>query len=222
MSDPSAPRIGYLSDMRVARPALLLVVGCHSAAPASQGASPSASSAGHPSHAPAAERAAPPPDGPNRCPLAANFETLRVPVTKSAVTQTGLEVTFAGISHDDHDDGRFDDIASFRFRRGAEHDERLLSLREPHTTDDVLGHCWRLVQADARAAQIAVTPRPTVATAVRHLGGGRCEPMPREHAACVAGEGYCVLSWGRPGGWSSALWCRGERWVIENERNLSE
>lgn len=41
----------------------------------------------------------------------------------------------------------------------------------------------------------------------------------REGQPCE-GSGYCVISWGEPGGWSSALWCRDGRWEIENERNL--
>jgi len=45
-----------------------------------------------------------------------------------------------------------------------------------------------------------------------------CHPLPREGDTCE-GHGYCVISWGSPGGWSSALWCRGGRWEIENERN---
>lgn len=49
---------------------------------------------------------------------------------------------------------------------------------------------------------------------------GRCEPTPRSGAPCREGDGYCVLSWGEPGGHSEALWCRGGRWVLEQEVNL--
>ena len=49
---------------------------------------------------------------------------------------------------------------------------------------------------------------------------GRCEPMPKAGDPCRAGDGYCVLSWGEPGGYSEALWCREGRWQLEQERNL--
>lgn len=49
---------------------------------------------------------------------------------------------------------------------------------------------------------------------------GRCEPMPKKGEPCRAGDGYCVLSWGEPGGYSEALWCRDGRWQLEQERNL--
>jgi hypothetical protein len=43
--------------------------------------------------------------------------------------------------------------------------------------------------------------------------------MPRQGDPCDE-HGYCVLSWGEPGGHSSALWCREGRWSIEEEVNL--
>jgi hypothetical protein len=51
---------------------------------------------------------------------------------------------------------------------------------------------------------------------------GRCDPMPREGESCSEGDGFCVISWGSPGGYSSALWCRDGRWIIENESNLPD
>ena len=63
-------------------------------------------------------------------------------------------------------------------------------------------------------------PMPTHPTSVKQVGGGRCEPEPRAGQACVAGDGFCVQSWGEPGGHSTALWCRGGRWEIEEEVNL--
>ena len=47
----------------------------------------------------------------------------------------------------------------------------------------------------------------------------RCEPLPREGDACEE-SGFCVLTWGEPGGHSSALWCRDGYWVVEEELNL--
>ncbi|HEY4175725.1 MAG TPA: hypothetical protein VGM90_02775 [Kofleriaceae bacterium] len=55
---------------------------------------------------------------------------------------------------------------------------------------------------------------------VAHRADGTCAPEPREGQPCARGESYCVLSWGSPGGASSALWCRGGRWILEEERNL--
>jgi hypothetical protein len=46
--------------------------------------------------------------------------------------------------------------------------------------------------------------------------------MPRENTPCTDGDGFCVVSWGQRGGWSSTLWCRGGRWVMEEERNLPD
>lgn len=62
-------------------------------------------------------------------------------------------------------------------------------------------------------------PEPGPAS-VRRGVDGRCEPEPRRGAPCLAGDGYCVLSWGEPGGHSTALWCREGRWQIEEEVNL--
>jgi hypothetical protein len=50
----------------------------------------------------------------------------------------------------------------------------------------------------------------------------RCEPMPKEGEPCGAGDSYCVISWGKPGGRSAALWCRDGKWVYEEEVNLPE
>jgi hypothetical protein len=43
--------------------------------------------------------------------------------------------------------------------------------------------------------------------------------MPREGTPCAAGDSWCVISWGEPGGSSAALWCRDGRWVYEEEAN---
>ncbi len=51
---------------------------------------------------------------------------------------------------------------------------------------------------------------------------GKCDPIPKEGSACRQSDGYCILSWGQPGGWSSALWCTDGRWRIEEEKNLDE
>ena len=48
-----------------------------------------------------------------------------------------------------------------------------------------------------------------------------CDPLPQEGSVCE-GHGYCVVDWGSPGGQSTALWCRGGRWVLEREANLPE
>jgi hypothetical protein len=44
--------------------------------------------------------------------------------------------------------------------------------------------------------------------------------MPKEGTACAAGDSWCVLDWGTPGGHSSALWCRDAKWVLEEEVNV--
>jgi hypothetical protein len=50
--------------------------------------------------------------------------------------------------------------------------------------------------------------------------GNNCSPFPREGTPCGPGDSYCVITWGEPGGWSAALWCRNGRWELEEERNL--
>ena len=66
---------------------------------------------------------------------------------------------------------------------------------------------------------VPAAPEPGPAS-VRRGVDGRCEPEPRRGTPCLAGDGYCVLSWGEPGGHSTALWCREGRWQIEEEVNL--
>lgn len=63
-------------------------------------------------------------------------------------------------------------------------------------------------------------PERSAAPTPRRGVDGRCDPLPREGDRCGEGDGYCVISWGSPGGHSTALWCREGRWEIEHERNL--
>lgn len=44
--------------------------------------------------------------------------------------------------------------------------------------------------------------------------------MPEVDTPCGEDDSWCVESWGEPGGFSSALWCRDGRWVREEEANL--
>ena len=75
-------------------------------------------------------------------------------------------------------------------------------------TDVSEGVCHHCATASCRTL---VGPPPVVAS---------CEPLPREDDLCE-GRGFCLISWGEPGGYSSALWCRDGRWTIENESNES-
>ena len=143
------------------------------------------------------------------CAIAADAEILVLAPAQRAVTSTGLAVTFTGASRDEYDDGRFDVLVALQFRAGDALEERLPSALAPHPADEVHGHCWQLVRADERSVQIAVSRRPDP-----------CDPMPREGDPCKPGDGYCVISWGEPGGWSAALWCRDGAWVHETEVNL--
>ncbi len=168
------------------------------------------------------------------CPLPADAATLEVAAFGSKTSPGGLRVDYAGTTRDHYADGRFDAFATLRFRRGTQDDTWLPSVLAPSQARVILGHRVALRSADDRRAVLQIAALQTAAgpdvakptrpvdrpPSVRHLGDGRCEPMPREHSPCTDGEGYCVLSWGKPHGWSSALWCRGGQWVIENERNL--
>jgi len=78
----------------------------------------------------------------------------------------------------------------------------------------------RPVQVPAPEPVTPAAAPEAAATSVRRGGDGRCEPEPRAGTPCQAGDGYCVLSWGEPGGHSTALWCREGRWQLEEEVNL--
>lgn len=192
-----------------------------------------------PAPAPPASKAKVPPGSvpsalASSCALPADAATLEVAVGGSKTSPDGLRVDYAGTTRDHYADGRFDAFATLRFRRGAQEEPWLPSVLAPSPARVILGHCIALRHADDRRAVLQVAALPVAAKpdaakpakpvdkppTVRHLGDGRCEPTPREHSPCTDGEGYCVLSWGKPQGWSSALWCRGGQWVIENERNL--
>ncbi len=154
------------------------------------------------------------------CPLPADAPTLDIPVGGRRTSPSGLSVQYQGTSHDQYDDGRFEVLAHLVFRRGNDEAQRMPSALSPPTSSQILGHCVRLLAARDTSALVQLAPMPPSPPQIRHLGDGRCEPSPRPGTPCKDGEGYCVLSWGKPGGWSSALWCRGGRWVIEEERNL--
>lgn len=63
---------------------------------------------------------------------------------------------------------------------------------------------------------------PATDAAIERTPDGRCDPLPKEGAACGDGDSWCVVSWGEPGGFSSALWCRDGKWVREEEVNLPD
>lgn len=67
------------------------------------------------------------------------------------------------------------------------------------------------------SATAPAEPAPTEPAAA-----DRCNPLPRVGDPCGPDDSWCVESWGDPGGWSSALWCRDGRWKREQERNLAE
>lgn len=75
-------------------------------------------------------------------------------------------------------------------------------------------------EGPAGATRPAEAAKDEVPPPHRRADDGRCEPMPKRGEPCRAGDGFCVLSWGEPGGYSEALWCRGGRWQLEQERNL--
>lgn len=156
----------------------------------------------------------------DRCPLSPTAPTLDVPSGGAVTSSSGLIVRYHGTSHDQFEDGHFQVLAHLQFRRDGKDVERWPSALGPQHSDEILGHCVRLLRASDRGAVVQLVPIVSAAPAIRHLGDGRCEPSPREHSPCKDSDGFCVISWGQAGGWSTALWCRGGRWVIENERNL--
>jgi len=66
----------------------------------------------------------------------------------------------------------------------------------------------------------SVSAAPPAVASVQRTSDGRCTPEPRPGTPCAPGQSWCVLDWGKPGGHSSALWCRGGVWHIEEEANL--
>lgn len=73
--------------------------------------------------------------------------------------------------------------------------------------------------APSSAAAVGVDARIDAPDAARN-GARGCSPLPRAGAPCSGEPRWCVVSWGAPGGHSTALWCRDGRWTIEEERNL--
>lgn len=70
--------------------------------------------------------------------------------------------------------------------------------------------------SDSKAPQAPVDDEP----ARGRERADPCDPLPKQGDPCDGSQGYCVVDWGEPGGWSTALWCRDGKWEIENERNL--
>lgn len=153
------------------------------------------------------------------CALGAAAVTIDVPRGGVRAVE-GIEFRFTGISRDEYVDGHFEVLATLRVGHGENHADRIVSALAPHEAEESFGRCWRLIRVDEQHARVVVSRLPGPPVAVRHLGGGKCEPMPREHSPCTDGAGYCVLDWGSPGGSSSALWCRDGRWAREEERNV--
>jgi hypothetical protein len=52
--------------------------------------------------------------------------------------------------------------------------------------------------------------------------GDLCDPLPTAGDPCPPEASWCVIDWGEPCGASSALWCRGGVWELEQERNLCD
>ncbi len=202
---------------------VLLVLGCRQAP---QVASPPAQTVPTPppDAATALEDAALPtlPSPDDRCPLPVETPTIELGPRQSLRIESGLTVRYLGSVHDHYDDGRFEVLAHLQFSRGGEPQDRRPNALAPPVASEVLGHCFRLlgIRNQAAVLQLAPLPSPSRPPSIQRVEHGRCEPMPRAHTPCQSGDGPCVLSWGQPQGWSSALWCRDGRWVIENERNL--
>lgn len=49
-----------------------------------------------------------------------------------------------------------------------------------------------------------------------------CDPEPGPGDPCTNHGSYCVIDWGEPGGYSTAMWCRDGRWEREQEVNLPQ
>ncbi|NOU26805.1 MAG: hypothetical protein HOO96_02770 [Polyangiaceae bacterium] len=80
--------------------------------------------------------------------------------------------------------------------------------------------CSGAPAAPSRPAPSASTAPTATVAPMQRTSDGHCTPEPRPGTPCTAGESWCVLDWGKPGGHSSALWCRGGVWHIEEEVNL--
>lgn len=78
----------------------------------------------------------------------------------------------------------------------------------------------RATPVDAASRDLGPSPASAAGQTTKRSGDGRCEPEPKEGEPCEKNDSWCVLSWGEPGGHSSALWCRDGRWGREEEQNL--
>lgn len=96
------------------------------------------------------------------CSPASPLARLVLPTGRSVSTASGLEITFRGASHDDFEGGKFDESASFHFRRGADQTDRTPSVLAPDGLEEVLGHCWRSVGVtpDEATIELALAGAP--------------------------------------------------------------
>ncbi len=54
------------------------------------------------------------------------------------------------------------------------------------------------------------------------IDGDACPEDLKEGDPCGPRDGWCVLDWGQPCGYSQALWCREGKWELEQEANLCD
>ena len=131
-------------------------------------AGPAASSAvvlPGPAGAPTGSESPVPPAAVPTCELRGNAVRVRVNQGQTLATGSGLEITYEGSSHDNQAGGGFDFLHSLRFRRGAQEDAHLASLRD-RAAHEVLGHCYRIVDAAPAVVLLDVAPlRPGTAAA---------------------------------------------------------
>jgi hypothetical protein len=149
---------------------------------------------------PAAPNEPPPPAQP-ACSMSSSGLRLRIDSGQTRPTGTGLAITNEGASHDNFGPDGFDIQVSLHFRRGNEEARRQPSFRD-HRPDEVLGHCYRLLDADVGVVLLEVSalpgsthaaPEPDAPPTLTGVGG----TAPPNGAACSVTDDNGPLPGGR-------------------------
>lgn len=165
-----------------------------------------------------------------------DVEGLRFWAERGARAERSAELLQTTLRFDEHaSEPRAKGMTVTRLRRGVwplalalaacEPQRRSVPDTEVHLgpTQDAgagLGHEPAPAQVPSSAPSVATFAEPKTAKPVVRTNDGHCTPEPKEGTTCAKGQSWCVLSWGQPGGHSSALWCRDGRWRREEEVNL--
>ncbi len=94
-------------------------------------------------------KASPAPTG-KACVGLSAFERVEIDSGKSVTSPSRLTVSYRGLQHDSYSGGRTDQWVELHFERSGQRLERGPSLFAPPKLEQLLGHCWRLVESSGQ------------------------------------------------------------------------